>query len=89
MDFGNCSSEWGDFDGDGDLDILFSGRSKTGDHSYSVRAEIYKNDGNNIFNIADELKMTGIYDGSVAVGDYNNDGRLDVQHTSTFLVSNI
>jgi len=63
---------WGDFDSDGDLDIAISGKSGN-----SIISKVYQNDGNSVFfNINAELK--GLYKGSSAWGDYDNDGRIDL-----------
>lgn len=62
---------WGDFDNDGDLDLLFTGSSL----APSVR--VYRNDGGGNFTdtnavIDDRIAGEGIW------GDYDNDGDLDV-----------
>jgi uncharacterized repeat protein (TIGR01451 family) len=64
---------WGDYDNDGDLDILL-----TGDRGSSYVTTVYRNDGSDIFTeaITDTLRDVG--KGSVAWGDYNNDGNLDI-----------
>ena len=59
----------GDFDGDGDIDIIFINQGGFG-HEY------YENDGNGNFNIAGFLPATN--GGAIAVGDINNDGFLDL-----------
>jgi hypothetical protein len=59
----------GDFDGDGDIDIIFINQGGFG-HEY------YENDGNGNFSIAGFLPATN--GGAIAVGDVNNDGFLDV-----------
>lgn len=67
----------GDFDNDGDLDIFLIGGSGTVDH-------LYINDGTGQF--ADEGAAWGVdraHKGSgAAVGDFNNDGFLDLMVTS-------
>lgn len=59
----------GDFDGDGDIDIIFINQGGFG-HEY------YENDGNGNFSVAGFLPATN--GGAIAVGDINNDGFLDV-----------
>ncbi len=59
----------GDFDGDGDIDIIFINQGGFG-HEY------YENDGNGNFSVAGFLPATN--GGAIAVGDVNNDGFLDV-----------
>jgi len=65
---------WGDFDNDGYLDILLTGTTNLGDGSLS---QIWRNAGNGIFtNINSDLP--GVSESSVAWGDFNNDGFLDI-----------
>ena len=68
---------WGDYDNDGDLDLVLVGESydpPQGDYS-----QIYRNDGNNQFNLA--VSLTGLYLGEVSLGDYDQDGDLDIALT--------
>jgi len=63
---------WGDYDADGDLDILIQG--------YTDAAEItkiYKNTGNDNF-VDSGITFPALVDGSVNFADYNNDGYLDI-----------
>ena len=66
------SVAWGDFDNDGDLDILLTGESASGDIS-----KIYRNNGNSTFTDIN-AGLPSIYYGSVAWGDFDNDGYLDI-----------
>ena len=61
---------WGDYDNDGDLDLLFGGNSNAG----SV-ARIYRNDGG-IFTDVNAGLLPVLW-ASAAWGDYDNDGDLD------------
>ncbi|HUX94427.1 MAG TPA: FG-GAP-like repeat-containing protein, partial [Bacteroidales bacterium] len=71
------SVAWGDYDNDGDLDILLSGA--TGDYpNYNPVSKIYRNDGNNLFNEQSGISLQGVYYGSIAWGDYDNDSDLDI-----------
>ena len=63
---------WGDYDDDGDLDILLSGYADGG----SV-TEVWRNDGGDLFTQAITV-LTGVYQNSVAWGDYDDDGDLDI-----------
>lgn len=67
------SVDWGDFDHDGDIDILITGESINN----TILSRIYRNDRNNIFNEID-TKITGVYLSDGAWGDYDNDGDLDL-----------
>jgi predicted nucleotidyltransferase/6-phosphogluconolactonase (cycloisomerase 2 family) len=65
---------WGDFDNDGDLDILENG------YNAGLYLRVYKNNGNGTFD-PDQIEIdgnNGLDYGSVAWGDYDNDGDLDV-----------
>jgi hypothetical protein len=68
------SVAWGDYDNDGDLDILLTGYSR----SYGSISKIYKNNGNNTFTAQNGISLFGVHDGSAAWGDYDNDGYLDI-----------
>jgi hypothetical protein len=80
------SVAWGDYDNDGDLDILL-----TGWESFAGVAQVYRNDGGGVFtNIAAGLPPFN--NSSVAWGDYDNDGDLDVLltgHTGSAGVSKV
>jgi len=67
----SSSVAWGDYDNDGDLDILLTGN--TGSTRIS---RIYRNNGNNTFTNA--VSLTGVQYSSVAWGDYDNDGDMDI-----------
>jgi hypothetical protein len=64
------TAEWGDYDNDGDLDILLSGY--TGGRRV---AYLYRNNAGTFVNTYPALP--GLIDGAVAWGDYDNDGDLD------------
>ena len=70
----NGSVAWGDYDNDGDLDILLAGVS----HSSIYISKIYRNNGNNNFTEQTIISLPGMYGGSVAWGDYDSDGYLDI-----------
>jgi uncharacterized repeat protein (TIGR01451 family) len=64
---------WGDYDNDGDLDLLLAGTT-TG----SARlARLYRNDGQDVFTDVG-AGLPGFHRGSAAWGDYDDDGDLDV-----------
>ena len=74
---------WGDYDRDGDLDLLL-----TGDTGAGKIARVYRNDGGGKFtDIAAGLQ--GVFNGSVAWGDYDRDGDLDILLTGSTGTSRI
>ena len=70
IDFG--SAEWGDYDSDGDLDIMLTGRDVQG----SPSAFIYENEDGVFSDI--NASIPGVSSSSAAWGDYDNDGDLDI-----------
>ena len=69
------SVAWGDYDNDGNLDILLSGQFSEGGLFYTTR--VYHNNGNGTFTDIN-AGLIGVMDSSVAWGDYDNDGYLDI-----------
>ena len=75
-----------DYDGDGDLDIyLINGAIQTGDgQEQTPRNVLYRNNGDTTF--TDVTKEVGVgstaYGVGAAVGDYNNDGNIDLYITN-------
>jgi hypothetical protein len=68
----DSSVAWGDFDNDGRLGFLITG---TPDGSTGI-SQLWRNTGSGFTNVAIP-GLPGVYKGSVAWGDYDNDGRLD------------
>jgi len=66
------SVDWGDYDNDGDLDILLSGQ----DNSHIGITKIYRNDSGNFTDI--NAGLIGLKHASCTWGDYDNDGNLDI-----------
>jgi hypothetical protein len=64
---------WGDYDSDGDLDLAMAGMSDGG-----RIARIYRNDGAGNLTWDESQILTGVALASVAWGDYDNDGDLDL-----------
>ncbi len=71
----NSSLAWGDFDNDGDLDVLVTGRV-TNYYQYTLISRIYRNEGNGLFTNLN-VSLPGVEYSAVAWGDYDNDGDLD------------
>jgi len=71
-DFKRLGSCWGDYDSDGDLDLVISG-----DHEgFPDVTAIYKNDAGTFTDIGAGLIL--VNDGTAEWGDYDNDGDLDL-----------
>ena len=66
------AAKWGDYDNDGDIDLLITGTSS----GCNRITRIYKNNGNNSFSSA--FILTGVSRGELDWGDYDNDGDLDI-----------
>ena len=67
-----CSLAWGDYDGDGDVDLALAGCV-----GYpSVISKVYRNDGGTFVDTG--AGLTDVAGGSLAWGDYDNDGDLDL-----------
>ena len=71
------SVAWGDYDNDGRLDLLVTGETGSG-----AISQLWRNTGSGFTNVP-IAGLPGVYDSSVAWGDYDNDGRLDFLLTGT------
>ena len=70
---------WGDYDNDGDLDILLTGYSGDG-----PVAKVYRNNGGGFVDSGPvDDALPGVSSSSVAWGDYDNDGDLDILLTGS------
>jgi hypothetical protein len=66
-------ADWGDFDNDGDLDLLISGA----DDLFMGQSKVYRNDNGIFIDINADIKGF-IYLSIAQWGDYDNDGDLDI-----------
>jgi hypothetical protein len=71
---GASCAAWGDYDNDGDLDILLAGRTDVSPYRAS---RVYRNDGSGTFTDIGAA-LIGVRECSVAWGDLDNDGDLDI-----------
>ncbi|MBU2508691.1 MAG: DUF2341 domain-containing protein, partial [Bacteroidetes bacterium] len=69
----SSSVAWGDYDNDGDLDILLTGYNS----SLVAISKIYQNTGSSFTEVF-AGSLTGFNDASALWGDYDNDGDLDI-----------
>ena len=67
------SVAWGDYDNDGRLDILVTGATND---LFMAFSQVWRNTGIRFTNI--NAGLPGVFLGSAAWGDYDNDGRLDI-----------
>jgi hypothetical protein len=89
------TAAWGDFNNDGFLDILIVGNHGTFG-SINPVSKIYKNNGDGTFIEKTGISLPAVAISSVAWGDYNNDGFLDIlftgvrnmEHYSTIIYKN-
>lgn len=68
----NSAAAWGDYDGDGRLDVAVIGSAGA-----APLTKIYRNDGNQVFTEI-PASLPNLTRGSVDWGDYDNDSRLDL-----------
>lgn len=76
------STAWGDYNNDGLLDLLLTGATNETMNPEAI-SKVYKNNGNGTFTEQITIVLTGVYKSSVAWGDYDNDGLLDILLTGT------
>jgi hypothetical protein len=67
-----ATAAWGDFDGDGDLDLAMTGLNELG----IPVTRIYRNDSGVFTPLTNNLAP--VFAGNIAWGDYDGDGRLDL-----------
>ncbi len=81
-------AQWGDYDGDGDLDILVVGNVKELDSTYTHMAlRIYQNNNETYspFDVIDCIPCEGWYDLTAATwADYDSDGDMDILLAGTY-----
>ena len=78
VDVNYGSAAWGDYDNDGDLDIIITGATNFTFPSSGIVIKIFRNDGADIFTEQTQIVLTPVHYSSVAWGDYDNDGDLDI-----------
>ena len=71
--FKEAAMAWGDYDGDGDLDLVVLGQNRSGE----AQSLLYENVGGLLTPAAD-VALSPLRNGGAAWGDYDNDGDLDL-----------
>jgi uncharacterized repeat protein (TIGR01451 family) len=67
------AAAWGDYDGDGNLDLVLSGSNS----AYAPVTKLYHNNG--VGNLSDSgVALANLRGSAAAWGDYDNDGKLDL-----------
>ena len=74
-------AHWGDYDGDGDLDILVAGRVRESNGTIDLALRIYRNDNESYLpiEVIDCIPCEGWFDLTAATwADYDSDGDMDI-----------
>ncbi len=71
------SAAWGDFNNDGTLDLVISGKDNIDNNISKAVTKLYRNNGDGAFTEIN-TEIAGVFTGSVSWGDFNNDGLLDL-----------
>ncbi len=79
-------SKWCDFDNDGDFDLIVTNLAHPTLLAYSDKTYIYRNNGDGTFTDIFDSSGVEYYEthSCPAIGDYDNDGNLDLYITSTY-----
>lgn len=80
-------AQWGDYDDDGDLDILVAGNVKEIDDTYNTVLRLYRNDAETYVpvELIDCVFCEGWFDLSAATwADYDSDGDIDILLAGTY-----
>jgi photosystem II stability/assembly factor-like uncharacterized protein len=79
--------QWGDYDADGDLDVLVAGHIKEVDGSFDTALRIYRNDDETYtpFDVIESPAADGWFDLNAATwADYDTDGDVDILLAGTY-----
>jgi hypothetical protein len=78
---GHAKIAWGDYDNDGYPDVAVCGREYPGGIATPVTKIYHNNKGDGTFTEDTSAHFVGVWIGTVAWGDFNNDGLLDLALT--------
>jgi len=70
------AADWGDYDADGDLDLLLAG-ARLSPVLAEGQTRVYRNDGGGVFTDI-QAGIEGTYHGFARWGDFNDDGLIDI-----------
>ncbi len=68
--------DWGDYDGDGDLDLALSGGHYHATKYFEPVVQVWRNENGNLSHTG--IELNSVMHGDVAWGDYDSDGHLDL-----------
>ena len=72
-------SVWGDYDGDGDADLILIGETAEADGTCLRIARVLRNDdGDLVEDVTQTGRLVGVYFGDLGLADYDSDGDLDL-----------
>jgi len=74
----NGQAQWGDYDNDGDMDLVLAGE----DENYLLHANIYEHIGNTFSNVGENC-LQPTYNSCLDWGDFDADGDLDILYAGT------
>ncbi len=80
LDLQHGESAWADSDNDGDLDVMITGYYSS---QTRYKTKLYRNDGNGSFTKLTNMPFTNTQNSSIAWGDFDNDGDLDVAYSGS------